>query len=304
MMPLDHIGTLEKATESSIGWLSSFPFKTIDLFMVLQVCADESYRLDDGQRIVAIGGWLASPEKMEKFCQPWAAVLKKYKVEHFHFKEFADRKHKYHKSTIYDHLDEINRENLLFELALVACEMGIPIGGCSAPKHQSDAKADTDGKLKEHGYAMLFISTMLALKTSHDINDDTVNFIFDQNNDPSWRLAIESAITKFKGKGAPFGPWTTYSDTQFTPLQAADLYVYAMRQNGERYYNKKHTTGQARMLDLILEKNRPDTDNHNFTQLEWSQLMRTVIRHYRQWKREYPKEQYYPLIHCPLLQPQ
>jgi hypothetical protein len=26
-----------------------------------------------------------------------------------------------------------------------------------------------------------------------------------------------------------------------------------------------------------------------------------VIGHYREWKKSNPKEQYYPLIHCPLL---
>jgi hypothetical protein len=266
--------------------------------MMLQVCADESYRLDDGgAKVIAIGGWLSRPDNFQGFCQYWEEVLKAYKVEYFHFNEFADRKHLYYPNTPYDGWDDVKREDFLFDLALVACEVGVPLGACVSP----NTEADTETHLIIHAYKWFFAGVQKVMKEKFDPGD-TVDFIFDENNNPIWEIVTIETLKAFKKNGAPFGNRGYQDDKLFIPLQAADLYVYAMRQNAERFYKKNREPGQPRLLDLILEKNRPDVENWKFHWKNWERLMRKVIAHYRQWKKSNPNEKYYPQIHCPLLQ--
>ena len=87
----------------------------------------------------------------------------------------------------------------------------------------------------------------------------------------------------------------------FVPLQVADLYAYALRQNAERYFKNKLLV-QPRLLDLILEKNRHDMTKFAIHPQSWELLMREVIKHFREWKKTNDSRNYRPLIHCPLLQ--
>ncbi len=288
---------LELAEAYSTEWLSAFPWNEADLFMILQVCADESYRFQEyGVCTVAIGGWIAHPDNFKGFCPRWASVLKKYGVDYFHFKEYADKKHLHHKKTIYDHLSDRDREDFLFDLALVACEVGVPIGACTA----EDREPTTEFFLVADAFRWFFSGVQDLLKQKFDTNDKA-DFIFDENDNRSWELAASEMFKMFQKRGAPFGSRIYSDDKVFMPLQAADLYVYAMRQNGERFFDKDHKP-QPRLLDLILDKNRPEMENWKFKSQHWETIMREVIAHFREWSKTNNSRDYRPLLHCPLLQ--
>jgi hypothetical protein len=213
--------------------------------MMLQVCADESYRLDDGgAKVIAICGWLSRPDNLQGFCPFWSAVLKAYGVEYFHFNEFADRKHLYSDKTPYDHLNDIERENFLFDLALVACEMGVPVGACVSP---NNAATDTEMHLIIHAYKWFFAGVHKVMQEKFDIGD-VVDFVFDENDNPIWKIVMIETLNAFKKNGAPFGNRGYQDDKIFIPLQAADLYVFAMRQNAIRFYSTNRKPRQPRLL--------------------------------------------------------
>jgi hypothetical protein len=266
--------------------------------MIVRVWADESYTSDNGNHTVAIGGWLSSFSQSENFCYSWASVLLKYNIPYFHFQEFADRKHKIFTTTVYDHLDDQQRELFLYELALVACELGIPVGGCDSMK----ATKENESKTIYKSFAALFEETKLAHYSAKLQADDIVEFIFDENDDPKWRNPLEAALRDYKNKGYPFKDRSYRDDKVFLPLQAADLRIYAVRQNAERFFKRARKVGQARMLDLILDKNHYNYLNSDFPERKWEYLMWKIIDHSRQWKAIHPNEQYYPHIHCPFIQ--
>lgn len=269
--------------------------------MVLQVCADESYRQYGGNNVVAIAGWLCKPSKLNEFIRQWGKVLKKYGVNYFHFREFADRHHKHYNQTIYDHLNDQKRESFLYELALIACEMGSPVGGCHPmpPAKSKDLEKEKESKRK--AYRALFETVRLSQKAQFK-PDDTVEFIFDFNDDTNWTIPLLETLTEYvETKGAPFSKVPSFKDDKiFPPLQAADLYVYAVRQNAERFF-KNDQQNQAQMLDLILEKNRYDLHNWKYKKKVWKETMQEVIAHSREWKTRHVGEKYYPLKDCPFL---
>ena len=146
----------DAALAYSVEWLSSFPFKNADFYMMLQACADESYTEGSGG-VIAIGGWLSRPNDWKRFCPLWKSVLEKYKVTSFHFREFADKSHKNFTKTTYDHFNDKERDDFLYDLALVACEVGYPVGGCFPC-----ASADADSI--KSAYRMFFTGVAEVMK--------------------------------------------------------------------------------------------------------------------------------------------
>ncbi len=273
--------------------------------MNLLAYADESYLLDGNNDIIAVAGWLSSEERLDEFNVAWKKVLDSYGAKNFHFKEFADKSHTYFNTTQYDGWDELKRENFLFDLALAACEMGAPAGGCSFPDKTKAEKQDSFSLIK-HAYFLFFTSAIICTGRFKTFNAqvDKIDFVFDKNDDPSWFKALNEMFSECKEHGgAPFGNWSQLQDSDCYPLQAADLYVYAMRQNAERFSKNGMKPMHARTLDFILEKNRPDVDNWTFTKHEWAHLCILVVNHYREWKNTNPGKKYYPLQHYPMLTP-
>jgi len=262
--------------------------------MILQVVADESYAVGREQHTVAIGGWLTTVELMESFCRSWATVLNNYHVDYFHFCEFADKRHKVFAKTIYDDLTDEQRESFLYELALVACELGVPVGGCDTFNGTKTAKA----KAIFRAYMALFEE----IKIAHNRwfgQDRTVEFIFDENDNPEWKHPLEDALSRCKRNGYPFKDRAFKNDTDFLPLQAADLRIYAVRQNAERYFKAGRQSGSPKILDVILDKNHYSGNNWQFTAEMWQMAMREMIAHSKQWKSNNPSQTYYPHKHWP-----
>lgn len=275
--------------------------------MNLIAYGDESYMVKCKIPHFVVGGWLVEQDKDVVFCSQWKAMLDFYGVKFFHFKEYADKKsHKYNKTTQYDEWDDKKHEDFLYHMAIVACDLGVPVGGCSA---HSKNKPGTTFALIKHAFHLYFQGVIISSGKFADFNAqvDKINFIFDENEDPLWRKALDEEFNECKEHGhAPFGSWKYGKDvateTACLPLQAADLYTYAIRQNAERFFSDGMKAAQPRVLDFVLEKNRADVNNHVNSQHVWAEYSKKVIAHMRQWRKQHPKETYHPLIHFPYLQ--
>src|ERR1039457_4093055 len=234
--------------------------------MNLIAYGDESYMVKCKIPHFVVGGWLVEQGKDDVFCSQWKAMLDFYGVKFFHFKEYADKKsHKYNRTTQYDEWDDKKHEDFLYQMAIVACDLGVPVGGCSA---QSKKKPGTAFALIKQAFHLYFQGVIISSGKFADFNAqvDKINFIFDENEDPLWRKALDEEFNECKEHGhAPFGSWKYGKDaaaeTACLPLQAADLYAYAIRQNAERFFNDGMKAGQPRVLDFVLEKNRADVNN-------------------------------------------
>src|ERR1700677_2799162 len=71
----DYATTVDKALRYSLECARLFAFYgkrgCSDVYMILQVVADESYTATNGRHTVAIGGWLTTVELIEAFCRSW-----------------------------------------------------------------------------------------------------------------------------------------------------------------------------------------------------------------------------------------
>jgi hypothetical protein len=292
-----HQDRLGAARRYSSEWVSIWPWKDADALVIFQVIADESYRVDTTPKTAVVAAWITRPDALKWFADSWAGVLRQYDViDGFHFNEFADRKnHYFYETTQYDKWSDEKGDDYLFDLALVACEMGWPIGGCSTLRAGED---DTDLIWRTTGW--FFHGVRQVMTQWH--HGDTADFIFDENDDPKWGQPITELLKMSKASGAPFGKRIYADDKDFLPLQAADLYAYAVRQNTERYFKQgKLDRLNARMLDMILEKNRHDLGNWRFKSENWGKLVRYVLAHRKIWKMQHPIGTYYPFVHCPFL---
>jgi len=286
----------KEAYEYSAGYLEMPFIKGYHKhFMIFTVFADESYNEQRKPTVIVIAGWLVAEDKWEQFCKKWQSVLNEYRVGCFHFVEFAQDKHKNYKKTPYDGWTNTEKDNLLYSLALSACDCGFPMGGAW------EAEKLTKDSIRT-AYRTFFTSLSRMAKTIGK-PEDKAKFIFDSNQDDNWLIPRAEALREFVGDKLPFkNGINSESPKEFLHLQAADLYAFAMRQNAERFYKKGDKQKmQPRLLDLILEKNRHDSNNgKDFTSDKWVRLMCLVIEHRRQWLKS-NKGVYYPFEHCPFL---
>ena len=163
--------------------------------------------------------------------------------------------------------------------------------------------------LKRKAYRMFFDCVLVAVSRSRlkpfNHRTDSIDFVFDNNDDPGWQQALDETFKEYKGKGAPFiGYDGNRDDLKCLPLQAADLYVFSLCKNAERFFGEnKMQPAHGGLLEFILQKNRHDLENWQFTQQQWIQLVLLVVNHYHGWKKANPAKKYLPLVHCDMLQP-
>jgi hypothetical protein len=269
---------------------------------------DESYTLDGKKDVIAIAGWLTDAEAVREFCPVWQKVLDSYGAKQFHFHEYVDKKHLYSKTNRYDGWDELKRECYLFDMALAASELGIPVGGCSAPDRTKTKSLDAM-TLKRKAYRMFFDCVLVAVSRSQfkpfNPKTDRIEFVFDNNDDPSWQQALAETFKEYKDNGAPFSDYDAKGDdSKCLPLQAADLYVFSLCKNAERFFGEnKMQSAHGGVLEFILQKNRHDLENWQFSKEHWIRLVLLVVNHYREWKVANPGKKYLPLVHFDMLKP-
>jgi hypothetical protein len=219
------------------------------------VYADESGTHDKtgklpGSKFSIVAGFAAFDHTWIKFCRDWEAVLIKYKIPYFHFKEFADKKNSA-KNPQWDYYDwsEQKRHDFLMELAKVAGDGNkIPIGGAynnveyqKTTENIRSQKLDIPYDKNPHKYCIneFFLSFYGELEILWPSLTAPITFFFDHSDDPEWKAAIHEGFDFYRAKDSRLREISFADKKQkpHLPLQAADMIAYRCRQVMEHYVN-------------------------------------------------------------------
>jgi hypothetical protein len=289
-----------------LDWLAAFPYT---ILVMLNVFADESGFHDNGYgaSVLVVSGYIASAEYWSKFSIEWEKTLIGYDVHcPFHFSQFTDTKRSDSRLTNPDNpyfgWDDERLDNYLYDLAKLASEEAIPLGGhCHKKKFREQGGA---GSPAEIVFDAFFSNVQRALDDRFPNFKDTVGFVFHWNSDRTWRDAAFRSHDKFK-KDSRFGGLTFENEEKFTPLQAADLIAGPFRQLADKFYNENYpfiTLQNHRIIDLALQRHHwpilsgvPQADFNRLIDF----LRQDNKRQKSEWKAKGIKQEYRPLLHFP-----
>lgn len=272
--------------------------------MQLVAFSDESGRIGkDGLGNLVMGGFIASGDYWVQFCEEWHKILNKYHAPYFHFRELNLSERSKPKNPYHGWSNE-KTDDFIYDLAIVAGRQAVPFGSnvfLAEPGHKnyrSDPWKQTFEKHFDH-----FMEVM----TLHWPNfQEPVHFFFDRQENETRKAELNAAIKTYKKKDVRFGNYEFDEMGKKLPLQAADMFAYALRQSGERAF-KTQKRQHNRILDLILRKNSYPINHalslpEHINQDAWESLVRDFIKHKRKWDadraaRGLPKTEYFPALH-------
>lgn len=209
-----------------------------ELFVILQVFADESdtYR---GGPTPSFCGFVQTKEYWVRFSKKWNHVLSDYGATYFHFREFADKKGNV-KNNPFQGWSERKRDSFFYDLALLCAEAAVPI--CAS----YNAKQHRSLSLKGDPYANTI--TLFFRDLGNQISIHWPNYrgeillIVDACDNNEWLLPLNAIHQKCKAADQRIGDLVLADDKKHAPLQAADLFAYAMRQRAGKQM-AKHADG-------------------------------------------------------------
>jgi len=288
-------------------WTSIFPER---FFVILVAYADESYtREKDGQfKHITFAGYIAPKIYWSRFCVEWSAALKRYfghNKGYFHFREFANKKLRSDPKSLYFGWSEQKRDDFLYEMAGLAGSVAVPFGG-TVPA-QEHVKGKLSGTPIEASMYACFRDLRNSISShwpSLDGQDakSRVHVVFDNTESDDWLIPLNTVFEEYKIEEPVFGHITLGDDKADLPLQAADLFAYAGRQQGE------NNATQPRVLDLILNKNLfpAGSPKHFPTALSrlmpfsWDETIKKFREHQKDYMLQHPEiKRYLPLDHYP-----
>ena len=249
-------------------------------------------------------GFIASIDCWDKFCTEWKAVLDKYGVAYFHFRE-TNASLRSSPTNPYYGWDDNRTDDFIHDLAMVAARGPVPFGGNAHPEKNPDPyKKSLEQFFEDFSFSM----------TEHWPEFvEKVDFFFEENENTIWKTTLNSVITSYQRidsriGGYSFAKWNDFKHG--LPLQAADMIAYVSRQAAERLYETGKLQPQ-RIIDLILFKNlRPK--NHpwhygDMSLLQWELLIMELRNNKKIWDMTNKvmgkkKQPYYPLFHHPFFQ--
>lgn len=234
--------------------------------MKIVVYADESGTHDPtgqqkGSEVPVISGYMDYLENWTTFCNEWEAVLDRYKVPYFHFRDFDDRDdRKTNTKSPYYLWNDDKAEAFKYELAEIAGRH-IPIGGMyNLREHKKLYKED-----KTYSYTYVFFTffrdLIEAVSTHYPHLTEKISFFFDQKkDDEKWVSALHKMAAEYRKKDGRIGElaFADKRDYPHWPLQAADMIAFRSRRLAVPRLEKKELQ-IATTFDIILQRNiRPN----------------------------------------------
>jgi hypothetical protein len=278
------------------------------LLVILEVYADESgiHDLIKGQQpnsaVPVVGGYINTPQNWAKFSHQWQAILDKYKVKRFHFSEYKARnRDPQNGSNPYRHLNDVELEDMLYELAIEAGNTSVPVAGMyHVKKHYATA---AQGDPATELWVAFFNSFWEQIIVHWPGFSDQVSFVFHHTTNDDWALTINRVFCTALTKDPRISSWKFASDEKLLPLQAADLLVGVTQQAAVPYMENNKETPEWRILDAALGKNNLP---NQFDHLVWQIGIHAMIADMREQRAEadaagLPRKRYFPRIHHPLL---
>jgi hypothetical protein len=266
---------------------------------MLRVYADESET-----EATSICGYIAPADYWQEFCRKWQIILDDFRAPYFHFREFTTKELYSKAGNAYYNWSEKKRDKFLLDLAVLASEVAIPVGGSFT--RLGKEKTETKEKRWENSLVKLFEDLNHVLSEVWPDYTGKILFVFDRCQDRKKLIPIHTVHGSFADKDSRFGglAFEDDKDPMHLPLQAADLCSYVERQYVEklREEDEKIKAPEPRMLDMILFRNRHE-QLRKLSARQWKNFINTVREHREwqiaEWKRLGIKQVYYPNRHFP-----
>ncbi len=240
----------------------------------LVIYADES-GTHEGSEHSYLAGWIADENFWTGFIERWQAVLIKYKVECFHFTEWAkacyvrnhpEKEHSHDPKRL-KHLSSSELDGFFKELSdlLVAPELEFEISILERKKFLDD-KQSANPRYPRHVYEKnpeIYLTEnfidkcgtrMLEVWELRGKHIDSVKFIFDNRNDKEWNQSIKNVASEFVKWGWNFKPIEFKTKMEAIPIQAADMLAYRSHQFTVNMGKGKVLTKPISALDEIIGK--------------------------------------------------
>lgn len=191
-----------------------------------------------GSEMVVVGGYGASLEDWAEICTRWQAVLKKYKVPHFHHSELRDRKKRLNNPQWpYYQWDEKRCDEFLIELAKVTYKSNARFfGGIYRAKDADKFYTQNPTVAKDNPHKSCIDWFYGAFRLDMNLfwpdKADTFTFFFDQTDDIGWRKAVNEVHYLHRKAEPRIKELVDFCDkknAKHIPLQAADLAVSRFR---------------------------------------------------------------------------
>jgi len=262
--------TPQEAVREFQEWASLFAGK---LLVNIVIYADESGNHDrtgkaPGAREAVICGVAAPVEDWACFVEQWRAVLNKYGVEYFHFREWSDasavaRKKRApnssYKQNPFRHLSSVGLDGLVLELAtIVGSGKLLIVGGY--------IRTDEIHRLKvigarpigydayEENARTFFNSVIYGIdRMRSPWKRQSITFVFDHSDNDDWTNGIHSAYKKFVKRFSRFKEISFGRKTDRIPLQAADMVAYRMRQITAKAIDADFSRTWPQLDDALFE---------------------------------------------------
>ena len=286
--------------------------------MLIKVYGDESGTHDKtgkqkGSEVPVVGGYFAPPEFWDNFNKQWQAVLDdpKYKAPYFHAKELEFHyRQRESKKPFYKWSDE-KVADFKYDLAMVAGNGAIPIGGMAFAAGISQKGLNIDPF--ELAFTLFFNDLCEALNARKLFNVDRFSFVFDSHENESWRDYAHNVHAVFRKNNPNFGgiSFEDDKDPLHCGLQAADLYASSIRRPAVPHMQSGGKLQPRRTIDLILMRHmREEGHSWNLSGIP-DLVFRLMIGLFRederrmraQWKKQGIKgREYHPEFDFPFEQ--
>jgi Protein of unknown function (DUF3800) len=240
--------------------------------MKIIIFGDES-GTHDGSDFSLLAGWIAYESVWNEFIPAWQMVLAKYKVESFHFSEFAEasnikrnpkRKFKpLYETNQFKHLSLVELDSFYLECStlLTSSKLEFEIAILDRKKFVTDKANPTKIYPPEvydknpEGYLIdEFIKRCTSrILTVWGTAYESVTFVFDKRSNAEWEQMIKDEIAGYAKWKWPMNPVEFKNKIEATPIQAADMLAYRGNQIC-RNVVKGLTLTNPSVLDSIIAK--------------------------------------------------
>jgi hypothetical protein len=220
-----------------------------------------------------VAGWIADEKFWNEFIPRWQSVLDAYKVDCFHFTDWAkacyvknnpDKKHAYEpdglKHLSSSELDKffkdlaalLDNPNLQFEISILERKKFFEDKKSPNASHSPSVYAKNPESYLVYDFIERCTRRILQVWQLAGRPVKSVKFVFDERNNVGWRQAIKKELADYEKWEWPLKPVEFKTKKQAIPVQAADMLAYRSHQFTSNMVKGKVLTKPSSILDVII----------------------------------------------------
>jgi hypothetical protein len=154
--------------------------------------------------------YIATSDYWKEFGRKWKKILDDFRAPYFHFREFTTKELYLKSGNAYYGWSGKKRDKFLLDLALLASEVAIPIGGSYG--RMGKENTETPEKIWRNSLVKLFEDLNHVLSEVWPNYTGTILFVFDKCQDKKKLIPIHDVHSSFSEKDTRFGGLTFEND--------------------------------------------------------------------------------------------